>query len=54
MAIGQGRTVWILGAGFSKSLGGPLLIDLFRQRRYEDLRDILSVAASQGRLYAIE
>jgi hypothetical protein len=23
------RTVWILGSGFSKSLGGPLLDDLF-------------------------
>ena len=22
------RTVWILGAGFSRSLGGPLLLDL--------------------------
>jgi hypothetical protein len=31
------QTVWILGAGFSRSLGGPLLADLFRQ---EDLGDL--------------
>jgi hypothetical protein len=31
------RTVWVLGAGFSRSLGGPLLPDLFRQ---EDKRDL--------------
>ncbi len=37
MPIGEGRTVWILGAGFSKSLGGPLLVDLFRQQPYDDL-----------------
>lgn len=37
MAIGDGYTVWILGAGFSKSLGGPLLFDLFRQQVFEDL-----------------
>ena len=30
------RTVWILGSGFSKPLGGPLLRDLFRQERFED------------------
>lgn len=26
---GEGRIVWILGAGFSKGLGGPLIADLF-------------------------
>lgn len=31
------RTVWILGAGFSRSLGGPLLPDLFRQEDRLDL-----------------
>jgi hypothetical protein len=36
MAIGNGNTVWILGAGFSRSLGGPLLADLFRPRAIED------------------
>jgi hypothetical protein len=36
MAIGNGNTVWILGAGFSRSLGGPLLVDLFRPRAIED------------------
>src|SRR4051794_22739033 len=41
MPIGDGHTVWILGAGFSKSLGGPLLVDLFRQQPYEDLVHIL-------------
>jgi hypothetical protein len=33
------RIVWILGAGFSRSLGGPLLADLFRQRHVHDLRE---------------
>jgi hypothetical protein len=32
------RTVWVLGAGFSRSLGGPLLPDLFRQEQKQDLR----------------
>jgi len=36
MAVGNGNTVWILGAGFSCSLGGPLLADLFRPRAIED------------------
>jgi hypothetical protein len=31
------RTVWVLGAGFSRSLGGPLLPDLFRQENRADL-----------------
>jgi hypothetical protein len=31
------RTVWILGSGFSKPLGGPLLRDLFRQEQTEDV-----------------
>lgn len=30
------RRVWLLGSGFSKPLGGPLLRDLFRQERFED------------------
>jgi hypothetical protein len=34
-------TVWILGAGFSKSLGGPLLVDLFRQQARGDLEKVL-------------
>jgi hypothetical protein len=29
------RVVWILGSGFSKSLGGPLLYDLFSERGKE-------------------
>jgi hypothetical protein len=32
------KTVWILGAGFSQPLGGPLLKDLFRQQRIADLQ----------------
>jgi hypothetical protein len=31
------QTVWVLGAGFSQPLGGPLLKDLFRQQRFSDL-----------------
>jgi hypothetical protein len=44
MAIGDGRTVWVLGAGFSKSLGGPLLVDLFRQKVFEDLSKTIGEA----------
>jgi hypothetical protein len=29
MSINGKKTVWVLGAGFSRSLGGPLLADLF-------------------------
>lgn len=36
----QLRTVWILGAGFSRSLGGPLLATLFRQQDRGDLREM--------------
>ena len=32
------RTVWILGAGFSRSLGGPLLSDLLEPETLDDLR----------------
>jgi hypothetical protein len=35
MPIDNMRTVWLLGAGFSKSLGGPLLVDLFRPRSWQ-------------------
>lgn len=31
------RTVWIVGAGFSRSLGGPLLPDILRQELLRDL-----------------
>jgi hypothetical protein len=37
MSIGEFPTVWIIGAGFSKALGGPLLADLFRPRHLTDL-----------------
>jgi hypothetical protein len=30
------KTCWILGAGFSRSLGGPLLTDMFRPRAWGD------------------
>lgn len=33
----QQKVVWLLGSGFSKPLGGPLLRDLFRQEREEDI-----------------
>jgi hypothetical protein len=35
--IAMPRRVWIIGSGFSKSLGGPLLRDLFRQQKTEDI-----------------
>lgn len=38
MAIAGRRTVWILGAGFSRSLGAPLLAGLFRQQHFSDLK----------------
>jgi len=31
------KTAWLLGSGFSKPLGGPLLSDLFRPERLEDI-----------------
>jgi len=38
--IRERKTVWILGAGFSRSLGGPLLTDLFRQESLDDIKGI--------------
>jgi len=39
MAKQRRKVVWILGSGFSKSLGGPLLKDLLTKRRH-DLVDV--------------
>jgi hypothetical protein len=36
VAFNSKKTVWILGSGFSYSLGGPLLGDLFRMRAFAD------------------
>jgi hypothetical protein len=44
MSINGTPTVWILGAGFSRSLGGPLLADLFRQQHAADLRPVIGQA----------
>jgi|GEM_PF-6511495 len=33
--MSNGKTVWLLGSGFSKPLGGPLLADLFNRREHE-------------------
>lgn len=33
------KIVWILGAGFSRSLGGPLLADLFSQEKRLELKE---------------
>ena len=33
----EGGTVWLIGAGFSQSLGGPLLRDLFRREHKDDI-----------------
>jgi len=37
LAIEEAQTVWILGAGFSRALGGPLLSDLFRLEPWRHL-----------------
>jgi len=37
MSQNEGGTVWVLGAGFSKSLGGPLLVDLFSRQSIANL-----------------
>lgn len=34
---GERKVVWILGAGFSRPLGGPLMDDLFRERQGSEL-----------------
>jgi hypothetical protein len=34
----DGKRVWVLGSGFSRSLGGPLLADLFQQDHIDDLQ----------------
>lgn len=36
MAVYNNYTTWLLGAGFSRALGGPLLDDLFRHRNLGD------------------
>jgi hypothetical protein len=33
--VARRKVVWILGSGFSKGLGGPLLKDLLTKRRYD-------------------
>src|SRR5579859_3172329 len=38
MAISKQKTVWVLGAGFSQPLGGPLLPALLSRTSYELLR----------------
>jgi len=37
------KTVWILGAGFSASLGGPLLRDLFSKRMELELKAVFGI-----------
>ena len=37
--MAQGNVVWILGAGFSKPLGGPLLNELFRPGAVQQMAD---------------
>ena len=44
MPIEGKKTVWILGAGFSRSLGGPLLSSLFRQEDVDDFLDVIPTA----------
>lgn len=44
-ALNNPRTVWILGAGFSRFLGGPLLDDLLRHRHALEL---LGLTSGQG------
>jgi hypothetical protein len=41
MAIDGRKTVWILGAGFSRSLGAPLLETLFRQQHVRDFTGVI-------------
>lgn len=47
MAIRNRKTVWILGAGFSRSLGGPLLTDMFRQEVEGDVAQFYASLGSQ-------
>jgi hypothetical protein len=55
MTEDRGRVVWILGAGFSKSLGGPLLPDLLSERSRVDAvaRFGKPLAEHAGRVYPI-
>jgi hypothetical protein len=41
MAERERKTVWILGAGFSRSLGAPLLETLFRQQHGRDFTGVV-------------
>lgn len=34
------KTVWVLGSGFSKSLGGPLLYGLFGDKAKQEIREV--------------
>jgi hypothetical protein len=44
------KTVWILGAGFSRSLGAPLLADLFSEESLERVRLAYPTLEPDGRL----
>lgn len=43
----MGKRVWILGAGFSRSLGGPLLPDLLSNNMREEIRARLRVTGEK-------
>jgi len=46
--VSASKTVWILGSGFSKSLNGPLLRDLFRRQRSRDILPFFPEATYPG------
>jgi hypothetical protein len=47
------KTVWVLGSGFSKGLGGPLLADLLSEKRRAQAADVFKRLPDRGRIYQL-
>lgn len=49
--VDRPKTVWVLGSGFSKSLGGPLLDELLTFRALEDTSALFPSLPERARVY---
>lgn len=47
------KTVWVIGSGFSKALGGPLLDGLLSASAHEDAREVFNKLPDRIAVYEI-